>query len=144
MLWYSLITPKHTILVWNEGYWSQNCHHRLLRAGVWWWLWRMSSNLNLLQPFIILIIRYWKGQDAMNCPHQSKLTESWCERWKTGKPTLDQPAKTEKHVVVTILEPTHESQPSPTIHHTYNEKLKGLRCCDILRSIQNTQSWCEM
>ena len=67
----------------------------------------------------------------MNCPHQSKLTQFLGKKWITGKPTLTPPV-TEKHVVVTILEPTPQSQPSPTIHYTYNEKLKGLRCCDIL------------
>ena len=72
----------------------------------------------------------------MNCPNQSKLTESWCQKWKTGKPTLA-PSMTEKHIVITILEPTHQSPPSPTIHYTYNEKLEGLRCCDILESIRN-------
>ena len=46
------------------------------------------------------------------------------------------PPVTEKHVVATILEPTHQSQPCKTIHHTYNEKLEGLRCCDILESIR--------
>ena len=54
--------------------------------------------------------------------------------WKTGKPTLT-PSMIEKHVVVTILEPTHKSQPPPTIHYTYIEKLEGLRCCHLLESI---------
>ena len=39
------------------------------------------------------------------------------------KPTLNPPV-TEKHVVVTILEPTRQSQPSPTIHYTYNENVE--------------------
>ena len=43
---------------------------------------------------------------------------------------------TENHVVVTIIEPTQQSPPHPTIHYTYNEMLEGLRCCDILESIQ--------
>ena len=88
-------------------------------------------------------MRYLKGLDVVNCPNQSKLTQSSCQKWKTGKPTLTPPV-TEKHVAMTISEPTYQSEPSPTIHYTYNEKLKGMRCCDILQSIQNTQSWCEM
>ena len=67
----------------------------------------------------------------MNCLNQSKLTESWGEKWRRAKPTLTPPVA-EKHVVVTNLEPKYQSQPSHTIHYTYNEKLKGLRCCDIL------------
>ena len=70
-----------------------------------------------------------------NLRNQSKLTESWCQKWKTGKPTLAPPV-TENHVVVTIIEPIHQSSPSPTIQYTYNEKFEGLWCCDILQSIQ--------
>ena len=77
---------------------------------------------------------YWKGLDAVNCPNQSKLTQSQGEKWKTGKSTLA-PSVTGKHIVVTILEPTQQSPPYPTIHYTYNEMLEGLRCCDILESI---------
>ena len=71
-------------------------------------------------------MRHWKGWDAVNCPNQSKLTQSWCEKWARAKPTLTPPAP-QKHVVVTIIEPIYQPQPSPTIHHTYYEKLKGLR-----------------
>ena len=80
-------------------------------------------------------MRHWKGWDAVNCPNESKLTQSWGEKWTRAKPTLTPPV-TEKHVVVTILEPTQQSPPSPTIHHMYNEKLEGLRCCENLESIQ--------
>ena len=80
-------------------------------------------------------MRHWKGWDAVNCPNQSKLTQSWCEKWARAKPTLTPPAP-QKHVVVTIIEPIYQSQPSPTIHHTYNEELGGLRCCELLESIQ--------
>ena len=80
----------------------------------------------------------------MNCLNQSKLTESWCQKWTRAKPTLA-PTMTEKHVVVTILEPTHLSQPPPTIHYTYNEKLdKGQNAVIFLNQSENTQSWCEM
>ena len=81
------------------------------------------------------MVREWKGWDAVNCPNQSKLTESWCQKWKTGKSTLT-PSMTEKHIVVTIWEPTHQSQSSPTIHYTNNEKLEGSRCCHLLESIR--------
>ena len=44
---------------------------------------------------------------------------------------------TQKHIVVSIVVPIYQYQPSPTIHYTYNEKLmEGLRCCEIFESIQ--------
>ena len=46
------------------------------------------------------------------------------------------PPVTETHVVETIVEDIYQSQPSPTIHYTCNESLGGLRCCEILESIQ--------
>ena len=67
----------------------------------------------------------------MNCQNQSKHTPPWCQKWKTGEPTLA-PSVTEKHIVVAILEPTDQSQPSPTIHYTHNKNLEGLRCRDNL------------
>ena len=70
----------------------------------------------------------------MNCLIWCQLLQSWCEKWNTIKTTLTPPV-TEKHIVVTILEPTHQSQPSPTIHNTYDETLEGLRCCQLLESI---------
>ena len=49
------------------------------KVRVWRWLWMMNSNLNLVQPFIIHMMRHWKGQADVNCLNQSKLTQSWCE-----------------------------------------------------------------
>ena len=81
------------------------------------------------------MVREWKGWDAVNCPNQSKLTQSCCEKWNAGKPTLTPPV-IEKYVVVTIIEHMYQSQSSPTIHYTYNEMLEGLRCCEMIESIQ--------
>ena len=81
----------------------------------------MNSNLNLAQPFIILIMRHWKGCDAVKCRNQSIVTRSWCKKWISAKPTLT-PTVRGKHTVATILESTTQSQPSPTIHHTNNDR----------------------
>ena len=126
----------HTILVWKVGYSGADLvatHNS--KAGEWWWLCMMNSNLNHAKPFNIHMVREWKVWDAVNCPNQSKLTQSWCEKWARAKPTLTPPAP-QKHVVVTIIEPIYQPQPSPTIHHTYNEKLEMRRCYEILQSIQ--------
>ena len=80
-------------------------------------------------------MRHWKGWDDVNCQNQSKLTQAWCKKWTRAKPTLT-PHITERHAVATILEPIYQSDHSLTIHYTYNEMLEGLRCCDILESIQ--------
>ena len=41
-------------------------------------------------------MRYWKGWDAVNCPNQSKHTESWGEKWRGAKPTLTPPVTGKK------------------------------------------------
>ena len=79
-------------------------------------------------------MRHWKGWDAMNPLNQSKGTQSWCERWNSGQAIFN-PNHDLKHVVVTILEPICQSQPSPTIHYTYEERLEGLRWCEMAESV---------
>ena len=116
-------------------FWAYFVTTRYSKAGVWWWLYTMNSNLNLAKPFIILIMRHWKGQAAVKFLNQSKVIQSWCEKRRRAKPTFP-PTQTQKQVVVTILEPIYQSQPCKTIHHTYNETLKGSSCCEILEQIQ--------
>ena len=70
----------------------------------------------------------------MICLDQSQLTQSWCEKWIGAGPTLT-PTRTPKHVVVTILGPTYQSQPSPTIHITYDDRLEGLRYYEMAESV---------
>ena len=48
---------------------------------------------------------------------------------------FDPTAAPQKHIVMTILEPTYQSQPSPTIHHTYDDRLEGLRCYEMAESV---------
>ena len=117
------------------------------KDGVWWWLYMTDSNLNLAKPIIILVMRHDKSWDAENCLNQSKLTQSWREKWTRARPTLT-PHLTQKYVVVTILGPIYQSQHPLTIHYTSNERLEGLRCYETLESIQtysilvwNVGSW---
>ena len=57
------------------------------KVRMWWWLWTMSTNLNHVQSFIILMMRHWKGQANVIClNHQSKHTQSWCEKWEEANP----------------------------------------------------------
>ena len=100
-----------------------------------WWSYMMESDLNLAQPFIILTFRHWKGWDAVNCPNKLAVTKSWCQKWNTGQAYFN-PTSDLKHVVVTIWEFRYQSQPSWTIQYTDDETLGGLRCNEILRSIQ--------
>ena len=95
----------------------------------------MDSNLNLAKPFSILITRHWSGWDALNGLNQSKATQSWCEKWDTAQANFN-PNHDPKHVVVTVLQPTTQPQPSPTIHYTNNDRLEGLRCLEISKSMK--------
>ena len=91
------------------------------------------------QPYITIHCTYgdrMKGLRYCELPKSVQTNyHSWCEKWTRAKPTLTPPAP-QKHVVVTIIEPIYQPQPSPTIHHTYNEKLEMRRCYEILQSIQ--------
>eukprot|EP00956_Cyclotella_meneghiniana_P024656 scaffold49792_cov63-Cyclotella_meneghiniana.AAC.1 len=91
----------------------------------------MNSNLNLAKPFIMLMMKEGRGWDAVKCPNQSKLTQSWCQKWTRVIPTLTPPV-TGKQVAVTIIEIIYQYQASPTIHYTFDETLEGLRCCETL------------
>ena len=58
------------------------------------------------------------------------------------------PSMTPKHVVVIILEPVFQSCLSTSIQYTYNKRLGGLSCCEILawlqtesNSLWNIRAW---
>ena len=80
------------------------------------------------------MVKDWKGWDAVNGLNQSEHTQSGCEKWVWAKPNL-YPLMTRKQVVVTILEPIHQSQPCITIHHTYNERLDGSSWYEMAESV---------
>ena len=108
------------------------------------WLFRINSNLNLILPFNILMMKDWKGWDAVNCLNQPEDTQSGCEKWVWTKPNL-YPLITWKWVVVTILEPVYQSQLYLTIHYTYNERLEGLSWYEMAESVCSyAQSWFEV
>ena len=125
----------HSILVWNIEYWRQNRHHP--------WIKNRAAALVVddefkSQPCKTIYYTHDQRMEcwvALNCPNQSKLTQSWCEKWARTNPTLTPPL-TEKHIVVTLSEQIYQSQPSPTIHYTNNETLEGLRCGKLLESIR--------
>ena len=74
---------------------------------------------------------HWNGWGAVNSLNQSKITQSWCEKWNTAQANFD-PYNYPKHVVVTVSEPTTQPKHFPTIHYTNNDRLEGLRpCCEI-------------
>ena len=90
MLWYAYATIQiHIILVWKVGgqkpTWSSPCD---LIASSWWPLWAMKSNLNLVLPFVILIMRHWNSQDAVIFMQGSKHTQSWFGKWGGSKSNL--------------------------------------------------------
>ena len=96
----------------------------------------MDSNLNPAKPFHIHIMRHWNGWDVVNDLNQSKVTQSWCHEWNTGQANFE-PNHDPNHVEVISLEPIYQPQPSPTIHHTYNETLEWLGCSEWSESVQS-------
>ena len=80
MLWIAQISPNSLNLGVKSGQGpSQLWPPPWLKSTLWWPFHSPYTSLNLLPPFIILLMRSWKGQDAANLLNQSKHTPSWCE-----------------------------------------------------------------
>ena len=88
--WYEMAESvcTHSILMWNVGAWSQNFTTLVSNGKVWWRVGRVNSNLTLVWPFNILMMKDWKGWDAVNGLNQSENTQSVCEEWDWAKPNL--------------------------------------------------------
>ena len=79
----------YSILVWSiRTPEAETAHHLDSKVRVCWWLYMMNWHIHLGRPFIIPIMRYWKGQAGVNCLNQSKVTQCWCETWVYAKPNL--------------------------------------------------------
>ena len=132
-----LLDPSKHTPSWCEtkGHWAKIVTTRDSKAGLWRWLDMKDSNLNPAQPFMLLTMWHCKGWDAKDCLNLSNATLCWCQKWNTGQANFNTHHDS-KHVVMIIVDPIYQSQPSATIHCTYNEILEGLRCCETLGSIQ--------
>ena len=90
--WYEMAESvcTHSILVWEVGILCQTIIFTTLdsKVGVLWRLLRMNSNLNHISPFSILMVKDWKGWDAVNCMNLSIHTHSGCKKWVWAKPNL--------------------------------------------------------
>ena len=68
----------HLILVQKVGLTgTKNVTTRDSKAVVWRWSYTVNSNLNLIKPFIVLIMRHWKGPAAVRWLNLSKHTQYW-------------------------------------------------------------------
>ena len=77
LMWIARISPNSLNLDVKSGRGpSQVCPHPWLKNMLWWPFQSPYTNLNLLQPFIILMMRSWKGQVGVKFFNQSKHTPS--------------------------------------------------------------------
>eukprot|EP00956_Cyclotella_meneghiniana_P028597 scaffold67029_cov68-Cyclotella_meneghiniana.AAC.7 len=76
----------------------------------------LTTQSHLLQPFIIL------GPSTKNQPHPQLISRG----------------------VVMVMPDGFQSQPCTSIHHTYNDTLEWLGCCEMPESAIVTQSLCEI
>ena len=186
MLWTAPINPNSLNL--GVKSWQGLCQlwpHLWLEKRLRWPFQSPYTNLNLLQPFIMLIMRSWKGLRC--CEILESIQTYFILVWnvrvlepKVSPPTTQKPGCGDgstwwnqisslhnhslyiqwdiervemlwtapispnslnlevksgegpsqlwphpwlkQHVVASIIETTHQSQPSPTIHYTYNKK----------------------
>ena len=95
----------------------------------------MDSNLNLVRPFLMVLMRHWNSQAAVNCVYSSNLTQSWCET--LCHRSLNCPHPWLKiQLVVTIVDNGFQSGPCKTIHDGSNEALEQSSCCGLHMLIQ--------
>ena len=105
------------------------------KISLQWWFQTVNSNLNLVSPFIISMMRHWEGQAAVKCLCQSKHTQSCCGEkgsWAGIVPTRDSKDK----LTVMVLDNEFQYQPCLTIHYTNDEILGWSSCCEMLVPIQ--------
>ena len=126
----------YSILVWNLGYLSQNRHHpRLKSRGV---VMVMDDELKP-QPCRTIHYTYNKALEGLGCcdlPEPVQTHTILAKKVDKCKANTLTPPAPQQHIEMTILEHIYQSQPSSNIHHTYDEILEGLRCYEILESIQ--------
>ena len=72
----------------------------------------------------------WIGSYWLHLGMKSRIHQT------SGQANLN-PYINPEHVVVIILEPRYQSQPSPTIHHSNNETWEGSSCYEILKPTQS-------
>ena len=107
-------------------------------------MWRPSlqphTNLNLLQPFIILIMRDWKGGAALKWLNQSVHAQSQCEMCRD--PCTEWTTRvTQKSWCGGGY--TWWNQ-IPTLHNHssyFHWQLEGMRCCELPESVQRYSIW---
>ena len=79
----------------------------------------MNSNLSLVSPFIVLMIRHWRGPAAVKRVEQSEPTRSWSEEWGSVDLELS-PCVLKNQPAVTVLDNELQSQPCLIIHYTHD------------------------
>ena len=90
------------------------------------------------QSYLTIRYTYNEALEGLGCcdlPEPVQTHTILAKKVDKCKANFDQPAA-QKHIEMTILEHIYQSQPSSNIHHTYDEILEGLRCYEILESIQ--------
>ena len=116
---------------------SQLLPHPWLKNTLWLPFESPHTNLNLLQPFIILIIRTRCHLLESIRKHTILVWNVGYWSWSCHHPWL------KSRGVVMVVQDELKSQPCKTIHYTYNEILEGLRCCELPESVQthSTLGW---
>ena len=139
MLWIAQISPNSLSLGVRSGRGlSKLCPPPWLKIMLWWPFQSPYTNLHLLQPFIILIMRSWKGGDVMISWINPNILHLGVKHRVLRAPNWYHP-QLKMQGVVMVVDDEFKPQPCTTIHYTYNETLKGLRCYELLESVQ-TQS----
>ena len=84
-------------------------------------------------------MRDWKGQAVMRWLNQSVHTQSWFETYRSG--VIIFTTLNSKDRVGDGCGDEFQSQLSLTISYTNGERLEGLRCCELPKSVSTPSIW---
>ena len=111
-----------------------------LRAGKWLW-WPFQGPIYQSQPCLTIHYTNEERLERLRC---CEMAESACTHsmmvWNVGVGALYQNfhhLRLKSRGVVMVTHDEFKSQPSPTIHYTYDETLERMRCCELPGLVQS-------
>ena len=141
MLWIAWISQHpHNLSSKSKHGPSQICNLSELENRLWWPFLCPYTNVN---PFLTIHYTYNDTLEGLRCCEMAESVSTGSILvWNVGAmhQTFHHPWL-KSQGVVTVVENEFQSEPSPTIHYTYNDTLEGLGCCELPETVSTHTIW---